>query len=95
MKVNSIFDDMPAVISVENGYTVKGYLKGSRGIGEFNPVDGIITLDALLFSTCGERSKITSIFASANPSLNIHPFSTDITAGMSSKILYTVSLSLR
>ena len=52
MKVYSIFDDMLAVISVENGYSVKGYLKGSRGIGEYSPVDGISPSDALNFKVC-------------------------------------------
>jgi len=47
VKVYNIFDDIPAVISVENGFLRKGYLKGCRGIGEYNPVDGISPLDAL------------------------------------------------
>jgi len=50
VKVFSVFDDMPAVISVENGYNIKGYLKGSRGIGEPNPIDGMSPLDALYFT---------------------------------------------
>jgi len=44
VKVYNIFDDIPAVISVENGYLLNGYLKGSQGIGEYNPVDGISPL---------------------------------------------------
>jgi hypothetical protein len=46
-KVFSVFEGCPAVIVVENGYNIKGYLKGTKS--DWQPVEDRCGLDGLFF----------------------------------------------